>query len=1093
MSGRWLRRGNTAGSLQQRLPFTNPEASDAEEVNSEMTGSIRGRPVPGARSQSTTGGYLSSSVGQRQPTRSFFHYASHGHTEPPQYASPGVREQTQELANWALDDSANPRALSTGFDDGWGTGSARRGRKRTGSFFSETDSAEARTSTESTRPGAIEEVSEPVSPEDHDDTTRTEETNNTSALSSLLRDGEARKRRYLSFGSGGRDQDNDGRSEVSIVVDDYETGEITETSALLPRERLPASKRVPLYRHTDPNFAEQQRTFPNKRWSWLKFTLREAWEKAAHPRSWNVRQASHMAVGAFAAVFLGLLLNILDALSYGMILFPLGEEIFAKTGPDGISMFYVSCIVSQLVYSLGGSRFQGGVGSEMIEVVPFFHKMAYMILAKVGDDKPDATMATVITSYALSSILTGFIFLLLGLLRLGDLVSFFPRSILLGCIGGVGVFLILTGVEVSAGLDSNMDWNLDVLQRLMVPSTLVLWILPLVLSILLMVIRHYLSHPTVMPAFFIIVVAIFYIVVAALPNVSLLDLQQHGWVFEAPEAGVPFYNFYTYYNFKLVDWEAIAATLPTMFALSFFGIIHVPINVPALGLAVQQDDVNINRELFGHGLSNALSGFVGSIQNYLVFANSRLFIQNGGNSRAAGVLLAFATFGVWVAGPAMIGYIPVLVVGTLIFMLGIEMVQEALWDTFGKLHRLEYLMVLAITLVMGFHDFVVGIVLGIVLACLIFVVQTSRVSAIRATYSGVIAESTVRRHPVQRRFLHAVGSQIKVTKLSGYLFFGTIVAVERSIKAMIDEEAFSKQPIRYLILDFAHVDGLDFSAAEAFVRMNRILRAKGVEMVLSGVSLAGETGESLAMVGLLEDNDEKRPPPRIFETLNQALEACENGLLVAFKKQSENMTQQKMKDITSISIPRTNSPGAGETMYGTPRKHHIEQAAATALQESGTMAVPKWQNFAQPLPLIMQTFKDLTEKDIDFWHRVSPYFVRREFPAGSILYSRGDEPDGFYVLEEGILRADYDLEQGRFYESIVAGTTCGELPFFAESERTGTVVAEKDCVAWLLTKQKWREIEEKLPDVANELLKIGLKLTNERMNTITSYVLVTAS
>lgn len=130
-----------------------------------------------------------------------------------------------------------------------------------------------------------------------------------------------------------------------------------------------------------------------------------------------------------------------------------------------------------------------------------------------------------------------------------------------------------------------------------------------------------------------------------------------------------------------------------MFALSFFGIIHVPINVPALGLAVQEDDVNINRELFGHGLSNAISGLVGSIQNYLVFANSRLFIQNGGNSRVAGVLLALGTVGIWIAGPAMIGYIPVMIVGTLIFMLGIEMVQEALWDTFGKLHRLEYLMV----------------------------------------------------------------------------------------------------------------------------------------------------------------------------------------------------------------------------------------------------------------------------------------------------------------------------------------------------------------------------------------------------------------
>ncbi len=50
----------------------------------------------------------------------------------------------------------------------------------------------------------------------------------------------------------------------------------------------------------------------------------------------------------------------------GMILFPLGQPIFAGLGPDGISMFYISCIVSQLVYSCGGSVFKGGIGSEMV-------------------------------------------------------------------------------------------------------------------------------------------------------------------------------------------------------------------------------------------------------------------------------------------------------------------------------------------------------------------------------------------------------------------------------------------------------------------------------------------------------------------------------------------------------------------------------------------------------------------------------------------------------------------------------------------------------------------------------------------------------
>ena len=59
----------------------------------------------------------------------------------------------------------------------------------------------------------------------------------------------------------------------------------------------------------------------------------------------------------------------------GMITFPLNVAPFQDLGPDGISMFFVSCVVSQLVYSLGGSAFKGGNGSMMIEVVPFLHLM----------------------------------------------------------------------------------------------------------------------------------------------------------------------------------------------------------------------------------------------------------------------------------------------------------------------------------------------------------------------------------------------------------------------------------------------------------------------------------------------------------------------------------------------------------------------------------------------------------------------------------------------------------------------------------------------------------------------------------------------
>ena len=319
-----------------------------------------------------------------------------------------------------------------------------------------------------------------------------------------------------------------------------------------------------------------------------------------------------------------------------MILFPLGNPTFRGLGPEGISMFYVSCIVSQLTYSLGGSIFKGGIGSEMvktlqtmedailtifkIEVVPFFHKMAFTILARVGEgeDKKAAVLATTITAYAMSSILTGAVFYIMGLCKLGSLIGFFPRHILIGCIGGVGWFLVATGLEISARLNGNLEYSITTLQKLFRSDTVALWVIPLVLAVLLQTAKLWVKHPLTDATFFLSIIAIFYFYVAAIEELTIPELQNEGWIFAAPDAGKPFYSFYELYNWRLTDWRAILSTVPAMLALTFFGVLHVPINVPALGLSSGEDNVDVDRELRAHGISNALSGFCGSIQVYLL-------------------------------------------------------------------------------------------------------------------------------------------------------------------------------------------------------------------------------------------------------------------------------------------------------------------------------------------------------------------------------------------------------------------------------------------------------------------------------------------
>jgi SulP family sulfate permease len=186
--------------------------------------------------------------------------------------------------------------------------------------------------------------------------------------------------------------------------------------------------------------------------------------------------------------------------------------------------------------------------SPQIEVVPFFHKMAFMILGIMGEDNPQAVIATTITSYAISSVITGLVFFLMGIFNFGYIVGFIPRHILTGCIGGVGWFLIATGFEVTAVLDGNLNYNLPTLWKLLEPATLVLWLIPLVLAMILFWSQHKVSSKYYLPTYILTIPAIFYFFVFSTDTLDIPNLRKSGWIFEGPEAGEPWWYFYTLYG-----------------------------------------------------------------------------------------------------------------------------------------------------------------------------------------------------------------------------------------------------------------------------------------------------------------------------------------------------------------------------------------------------------------------------------------------------------------------------------------------------------------------------------------------------------------
>lgn len=174
--------------------------------------------------------------------------------------------------------------------------------------------------------------------------------------------------------------------------------------------------------------------------------------------------------------------------------------------------------------------------------------MARRIMAKIGEDEPDPVIATTIVAYALSSMMTGLVFYLMGKFKLGYMVGYIPRHILIGCTGGVGWFLVATGFQVSAQLEGSLEYNFDTLDKLIQSNTVLLWVFPFVLAVMFSCGQSRVQSEYLLPLFILVIPIIFYLFVFALDALDSDTLRDKGWIFEHPPKGEPWWGFYTLYR-----------------------------------------------------------------------------------------------------------------------------------------------------------------------------------------------------------------------------------------------------------------------------------------------------------------------------------------------------------------------------------------------------------------------------------------------------------------------------------------------------------------------------------------------------------------
>jgi SulP family sulfate permease len=325
--------------------------------------------------------------------------------------------------------------------------------------------------------------------------------------------------------------------------------------------------------------------------------------------------------------------------------------------------------------------------------------------------------------------------------------------------------------------------------------------------------------------------------------------------------------------------------LPAIVSVALLGMVGLLLNTSGLEVATRQE-IDADAELRTTGIANIVAGGFGGAPGFTGLSMTLLANRMGAKARSVGVATAVMLALMLPFAGDLAGAMPTFVAAGLMIALGVELIHDWLWRTRTQLPRMEWLVVLAIPLGMAAFGFMGGMALGLALSIATFVYNYARLSVIRVNASLRERKSSIDRPPAENSLIELEGEQVQVLELQEFLFFGTADQIIEAIRRRLQDR--SRLSLRFVILDFRRVSGMDAAAAATFVKIRNLLAGSDVELVFS--SLSPEIEQALARNGLAFIGD---PAVTRERDLDHALERCEERLIAAISREE---TWQDIED-----------------------------------------------------------------------------------------------------------------------------------------------------------------------------------------------------
>ena len=499
--------------------------------------------------------------------------------------------------------------------------------------------------------------------------------------------------------------------------------------------------------------------------------------------------------------------DFIAGITVSVLLIPQGMAYALIAGLPPVYGLYAA-LAPQIIYAILGTSRQLAVGPVAMD--------SLLVAAGLGTISilgPE----NYIQSAILLALLVGIIQFLLGLLKMGFLVSFLSKPLIRGFTSGAAIIIGLSQIRHILGVPLLQSNKIQLFAISIVKSEMTI---------------HY-------PTLVIGVISIFFILILKkwnpkVPSALVVVILSSLWVYfgKQDQVGVSVVGFVPgglpSFNIPHFEFDTIKDLIPISLTLAIIGYMESISISKTVAENHKYYKLDPNQELIALGTSNIFGSFFQSYPTTGGFSRTAVNDQSGAKTGVASLVCALIVAIILSFFTHWFFYLPKAVLGAIIIVAVIQLIDIKYAIRLYNSRKDEFAVLLLTFILTLFFGITEGILFGIILSLLLLVY---RVSKPHYAFLGRIRDTNyfqnIERFPDEI----TVREDLIILKFDAQLFFGNIEFFKKLVFEAVEKNS---NKIKGFIINARSINYIDSTAAEELVLIIKKLQKKDIRVMVVG-------------------------------------------------------------------------------------------------------------------------------------------------------------------------------------------------------------------------------------------------------------------